>query len=1135
MRLQKLTIHNIASIEDAEIDFGAQPLSTSEVFLICGKTGAGKSTILDAICLALYATTPRLENTNMQGESMDVSKELKIDDPRQLMRRNTGEAHVTLTFTGSNGVHYEARWSVARARNKASGNLQGKKWQLKNLDKDYTLTKDKEITDEIQAAVGLGFNQFCRTTMLAQGEFTKFLNSKDKEKAEILEKITGVDIYSKIGKKVFDVTAGKQQEWEASARLVADIRVMSEEEIAEATAGIKAVEDEQARLKTERELADKKLKWLEEETRLTQKVADATAKYGESEAGTQDEEFRAKERLVKLWNETIDARGWLRDLYAANQSKARLDEALAKARLKYDELKGGQAWLILEAHDTEEKLELLAKDIESEKDRASIYENEQTIHGLLDAIGSGIKRIDTETKSLEKKKKMLEGEMTVNKKLATDAYDKAKKDFDEQETKLKSADRQLAAYKLPELRKEKETQQGIITDTDAAIAKIGQLEKERVRHDDKKREIEDQDRSIKALTVELESLAPLINAAQVETDTCRKILDKQRESVDKWAKSMRAKLHIGDICPVCQQKIASGIPHEDELAGLFFAAEQSWKDAEKRLADLKEKEMSLKADIKSLSNALKKAIAEFENDRSLTECEDAAKKTCMKCGVTSTDASAEITLTRQHDMASAAIDELNGRIKAAEEIEKDVQKNRAETERLRKSLDEAKKDVEKAERIFESCKNEIHTIQSLIEAKNDEISSASEKVDALLGDSQWKTDRNADIAAFANELSSAAKRYDDLIKTYQKLEQELREKRTLIGHVAQPMDAILMLMPEWCSTTADKDEIKDLTDKANNLRTTIHAAIGQRTAAENAATKAKVKIDSYLAANTEMNIEKLSELDSHEAKEIASISRYISDMREEMASRKSILDQSLKEHLAHLEIKPQLEEEDSQENLKARIEDIDKRHNDLGEKKGELNLLLRQDETNKRTQASLLADASKKKDEYQRWSRINQLIGDATGSKFRKIAQSYVLTNLIHSANSYMRTLTDRYTLKVEPGTFVIMLEDAYQGYVSRAASTISGGEGFLVSLALALALSDIGNSLSVDTLFIDEGFGTLSGEPLQKAIDTLRNLHNKAARNVGIISHVEELRERLPVQIQVVQEGNHSSSKVIIVPEVEK
>ncbi len=187
MKFQKLTIHNIASIEDAVIDFEAEPLAGSEVFLITGKTGAGKSTILDAICLALYADTPRLYTTKMQGTTTDANKDVKIDDPRQLLRRNTSEAHVKLTFLGSNGVSYEATWAVARAYKKITGAIRNKEWELKNLDSGYTFTKDAEIRSELKIAVGLDFNQFCRTTMLAQGEFTRFLNNVSSTKYKCLK------------------------------------------------------------------------------------------------------------------------------------------------------------------------------------------------------------------------------------------------------------------------------------------------------------------------------------------------------------------------------------------------------------------------------------------------------------------------------------------------------------------------------------------------------------------------------------------------------------------------------------------------------------------------------------------------------------------------------------------------------------------------------------------------------------------------------------------------------------------------------------------------------------------------------------------------------------------------------------
>ena len=178
----------------------------------------------------------------------------------------------------------------------------------------------------------------------------------------------------------------------------------------------------------------------------------------------------------------------------------------------------------------------------------------------------------------------------------------------------------------------------------------------------------------------------------------------------------------------------------------------------------------------------------------------------------------------------------------------------------------------------------------------------------------------------------------------------------------------------------------------------------------------------------------------------------------------------------------------------------------------------------------MIKQAEAAKMEFEKWMSLNQLLGSSDGKDFRTIAQSYVLSHLIHAANTYMQSLSDRYTLKGVPGTFIINVVDKYDGGITRAASTISGGETFLVSLALALALSDVGGSLSVDTLFIDEGFGTLSGESLQMAITTLRTLHSKSNKHVGIISHVDELKENIPVQIQVNQQGNASYSTIAII-----
>ena len=216
MKLQKLTIHNIASIEDAVIDFEAQPLSGSNVILITGETGSGKSTILDAICLALYATTPRMSNKEMDGKWQEnATDQMDITDTLQLMRKSTSEAYARLSFRGSDGNAYEAEWHAERKRKNLS-----RTWSLNNLThpdaspqpgngKDGT--KDNEMKQAIQSAVGLTFDQFCRTTMLAQGEFTRFLKSGNKDKAAILEKITNTEQYAKIGAMVYDLTHRKYE------------------------------------------------------------------------------------------------------------------------------------------------------------------------------------------------------------------------------------------------------------------------------------------------------------------------------------------------------------------------------------------------------------------------------------------------------------------------------------------------------------------------------------------------------------------------------------------------------------------------------------------------------------------------------------------------------------------------------------------------------------------------------------------------------------------------------------------------------------------------------------------------------------------------------------------------------------
>ena len=274
MKLQKLTIKNLASIEDAVIDFENGPLSEESLFLICGETGAGKTTLLDAICLSLYNETPRMERAENEkykdvGQSFSSKKEeVSINDSRQLMRRNTSEAWTELEFTGSNETPYTAKWYVARAHRKASGAIQDAKWTLENRKTGVQLIKKNEIKAEIQVAVGLTFEQFCRTTLLAQGDFTKFLQSKESEKSDILEKLTGTGIYSEIGAGIYTITKEKRTDYENQNRKLEGIHILTDEEITEINENMTTLNAEISGNALQKNTAVLKHDWLKRQTEL---------------------------------------------------------------------------------------------------------------------------------------------------------------------------------------------------------------------------------------------------------------------------------------------------------------------------------------------------------------------------------------------------------------------------------------------------------------------------------------------------------------------------------------------------------------------------------------------------------------------------------------------------------------------------------------------------------------------------------------------------------------------------------------------------------------------------------------------------------------------------------------------------
>lgn len=1147
MILQKLEIHNIASIEDATIDFEAQPLADSEVFLITGKTGAGKSTILDAICLALYASTPRLENTSMQGEMRDNEKDIKIKDPVQLMRRNTGEAFVRLTFIGSNGVHYEAQWSVARARNKVTGKIQNKKWALRNLDTDFTYAKDKEIREEIALAIGLDFKQFCRTTLLAQGEFTRFLNSKDDEKAEILEKITGVDAYSRIGAKIFEQTVEKKKVWEDSQQKIEGIQILNDEEIAQKNNQLQQLDEQSQQLKNTLEKEQKKLRWIQQEQDFRQRKEQAKEDLAHVKAIAESDETQQQEQTIALWNHTIEARAKMNETASCAKTILQKEAQLQSLEQTFRQIQGAQSYELQQEQTIALSIRKIDDYLAQETPKVHLYENAQTLNTLIVSYLKNKKDAENNLQYADQIKKELSTQYQPKLEKSKTMLEACQKAYNQQVIKVQEAEAELEQLHLPQLRQQQEALKTLLNDIQAAKNLLELLHEEQNRHALSQENLIQLQNSIQEKEKQLQVLTQESHDAEIRKNALQLAYEKQRESINKWAKSIRIKLQIGDTCPVCQQRIESTLPHEDNIDALVVEAEKLYKDAENEYNKILTSQNAIDSDIKALKNSLANEQKVFAKC-----CESLAKATQK-----AQEAAKKIPEGENETQTLATLEKVSAQIAEAEVKEKEAKKLRTLRDQKLQEYEVLRNGMLAAQQKVNDTQHRIELVEAQISLQTKDSEKAQNDIQTLIGEAgnlSWQNDWHTMLTEFGKEVEDGAITYKMNTEKQQKLVAELKQFEEGNKNLAAALDAIIKLMPTWGTPSKEPlvlKRIPKVLTRASELQSQITAALQQISAAKEKEEDTKKWLKEFMEKKLEVLKEfsekeqeilldenLLLQLDAFQQSDIAEKTEAINSIKQQLVSKQTVWDELEKAYQLHTgeyealfdEEEEMSEEESLDTRISTSIASLEAQLSELGNQRGGIIRDLEIDRTNKAKVGSLLQESAQKKADFEKWSRLNQLLGDATGNKFRRIAQSYVLASLIHSANGYMRTLSDRYILKVVPGTFVISLEDAYQGYVSRAASTLSGGESFLVSLSLALALSDIGTQLSVDTLFIDEGFGTLSGEPLQHAVNTLRSLHSKSGRHVGIISHVEELKERIPVQIRVNQEGNNSSSTIEIV-----
>jgi len=1025
MKLRKLTIHNMASIGDASIDFAASPLSDCEVFLISGKTGAGKSTILDCICLALYATAPRFKNTRINGTTPDGKNNaaINVSDPRQILRRNTGEGFTELEFSGNNGISYRARWCVQRSRKKPSGKLQKKVWTLENLDNDLVLTKDGEIQQEITQAVGLDFNQFCRTVMLAQGEFTRFLNSNDNDKSEILSKITGTEIYSRIGVKIYERFKSEENAFNTIKIKIDNMPVLSDESVEEKKTLLSSIIEE------------------------TEKLRAAA---------------RSETELLNLLKNEIESSGEIKRL-----------------EMKLPELESDFASILLsresaadEIRNLESELKNLQHEIDLENDNKPIYESSQEIVNNIRNIAVLELKISDERAQISALNEQLEKSITPDKESIEKKLSDIQQVIEARDEETKKLHHEIESLGLQALRKEKDDMLNRRISLQNLAILIKNYRDAIKRTEQEKERLAAQETMLDELRKKREFLSKPLNFATEKLNVCRQVYDKLFASSEKILRSIRSTLVVGDTCPVCRRKIVEDLPSDAAIKSIIDEQKTELENAERDKTRLDDEIRILDAEIRSLSSTIDNNRKRLNEDNSCEEALQKAEDASIAAGIGSIDDNTETRIIACVENLTKHFNEISGIIASGEKLEVEAKAMEKSLRELILSSQKEKDKLADANLKIEKTKTKISGSKSNIKSYERERSEQADKVNKMLTGTKYDVGYGQNPADLCSRLESDSKKYSEKLRKKDNLNNIIENKTTALSNLDSTVKAIASRLP---STNGNRN-VSPL--KTEDLQ----------------------KFASNLLAETTSTIEQMSK----EKQKMESVRLRIGQLCKD---REDVTIESIQTNIIGINDKI--------------------RNNDMNS--GAIDNELKLDREQRTKREALLLDYEQQGKTLEKWHILYNMFGDSEGKKFRKIAQSFILSELIHAANHYMKGFSDRYKLRVEPGTFVIQVEDAWQGYTLRSASTISGGESFLVSLSLALALSDIGSSFSVDTLFIDEGFGSLSGDVLQNAISTLRILHSKSGRKVGIISHVEELRDRIPVQINVNSEGLSAESRIFI------
>lgn len=1235
MKILAVRGENLASLAGSfDIDFCREPLLHVGLIAVTGPTGAGKSTVLDAICLSLFNASPRLARHHNKVKVADDAENetIGIGDTRGILRRGSASCFAETVFRAVDGKSYRARWEVHRAHGKKTGKLSKVSMSLWDVAADKLLEADKitAVTGRIQSLLGLTFDQFRRSVLLAQGDFAAFLNADANDRSELLEKATGSEIYSKISKSAYARAKEFKLELQSQEKILEAASVLDEEQRAVLESDLKSASETMTGLGRE-ELRLKEIKafyevlhelersFLEAE-RLWQEIDAEKDGIDEKQRELVDwERVRPYQNVLNtLKNSHLDLKAQTEQLLTAQSQLDNLTENLLSARERLqqrDEAYREQRTavealrpLLNQARKLDTQLESAEKVRDQYRDqraeagsrlervsgslvnhRNALKELQQRLKGLRDLalrfseVESFLDQLDSFRQSafevLQKnqtldnlKHELAESGRNLEKLFAettrlTERLELEATALSEEEDRLTHRREALHALnpkaveqRLRKLEADVEAQR----ERETAFRTWSNLRDQSATLE------KDFTRAEKESRQQLETVSALSTPIQ-ETTYRLKECKEMRDRMVASRKMAEARRHLkpGDPCPLCGSE--NHFPERVEEQGdMLDEINLRLEDLEQKLAglqrdrDLAEHQAHASKDqasklrkiwqeVKAKESAMELPLREWMGQGEGSSLD--AEALAARLEATSIALSEEKTTfnrlreTIQNLRSAIETEEktLNQKRSDFKALETQAQKTRMSLDTAKSRQEKLKADVEKEKALRDRdqafleplCRVFPSLRKALQEDSHAELTRAFEDLDEISRKRRQRLQDEAQLSESEREVEALEKQVEERQARVTELETALANQQQQVTELlaarallfdGKPADLIekteeAELQTREQSLALARENVIQLQTEETELKSTVKTLQTSISKLQDQISKGESE-KATLSEKLGMSPEKILRLSELSQDIMDETRRQVQNWEKQAATISAVKQErksALEKHKS--QTKPDIEETD----LETLFQSLTQRQKEAENHLFQLRKTLEND-NEARTKREKLGQALKElADRAEVWSQINAVIGSESGAKFRRFAQSLTLDMLTANANHHLKELAPRYRLQRIPNYDMdLQIVDRDLGDQVRSVTGLSGGETFLVSLALALGLASLRNTgSSIESLFIDEGFGALDPESLDIALQALDNLQ-AGGRQVTVISHVPSLIERVATKIKVIP-INGSASKIVV------